>query len=236
MLEGPFATDRTDGAQDQTVPQRAVERIGSERMRWFSRFVAAIAVGYSAVGLWLRNHPDALPYAARFFLLLPRRTLHWRRLITVLAPAEGERVLEVGPGMGYYSLPVASCLDGGTLEVLDVRQAFLDNVTRRARQAGIANVRPTLGDGKALPYEDSSFDAAFLIVVIGEIPDQVAALRELFRVLRPGGRLVIGESIAGGDPHHVWFGALRSRAELAGFRFAGRFGGSLAYFARFLKP
>jgi ubiquinone/menaquinone biosynthesis C-methylase UbiE len=195
--------------------------------------VGAAAAGYVIVGLWMRHHPGAIPYGARLFLRVPRRTLHWRRLLDVLAPRAGDRVLEVGPGTGYYSLPVATRLDGGTLDVLDVRKEFLDHVLRRAGAAGIANIRPSLGDGSALPYDDHSFDSAFLVTVLGEIPDQDAALRELRRVLRAGGRLIVGESLAAGDPHHVWFDSLRPRAEAAGFSFERRTGGRFAYLAGF---
>src|SRR3989442_8000259 len=96
----------------------------SNAMSWLAG-VGAVAVGYALVGVWMRRHPDAIPYGARFFLRLPRRALHWRRMLTVLAPRAGERVLEVGPGIGYYSLPVARSLDGGALEGLDVRKEFL---------------------------------------------------------------------------------------------------------------
>ena len=52
-----------------------------------------------------------------------------------------------------------------------------------------------------MPYADDSFDAAYLVTVLGEIPDQGAALRELRRVVKPGGRIVVGELF--GDPHMV---------------------------------
>ena len=52
-----------------------------------------------------------------------------------------------------------------------------------------------------MPYEDGTFDAAFLVTVLGEVPDQDSALRELARVLQPGGRLIVGELL--GDPHYV---------------------------------
>ena len=72
---------------------------------------------------------------------------------------------------------------------------------RGASDRGVTNVRPTLGDAQALPFDDDAFDAAVLVTVLGEIPDQEQALREIARVLRPGGRLVVGELF--GDPHMV---------------------------------
>jgi ubiquinone/menaquinone biosynthesis C-methylase UbiE len=166
-------------------------------------------------------------------LRFPRRALARERLLEILAPAPGERVLEIGPGTGYYSLAVAVALDAGTLDIFDVSQEFLDDLIRAARDRGIDNITATQGDARTLPYSDDGFDAAFLVAVLGEIPDQDAALRELARVLRPGGRLVVGESLASGDPHAVVFGKLRRRAQNAGFTLERRLGGPLAYFARF---
>jgi SAM-dependent methyltransferase len=241
MCPGPAPEKRHPGGLGRLRVLRMTKKpegslVRSRAMAWVTRAVSLAAGGYLIVSLWLRRHPGAIPYGARLFLALPRRTLHWRQLLEVLAAGVGECVLEVGPGTGYYSLPVARSLGGGTLDVLDLRQEFLDHVVRRADAAGISNIRPRLGDGSALPYEDQTFESAFLITVLGEIPDQDAALRELRRVLRPGGRLIVGESIMGGDPHHVWFGELRSRVEAAGFGFEARTGGPLAYLASFRAP
>jgi ubiquinone/menaquinone biosynthesis C-methylase UbiE len=82
-----------------------------------------------------------------------------------------------------------------------------------------------------MPFADDTFDAAYLTAVLGEIPDQEAALRELGRVLKPSGRLVVGELL--GDPHWVSPKALRGRAQSAGLRFERQAGGPLGYFARF---
>ena len=184
------------------------------------------------VALWWRRNPSACPYSQRFWVEAPHPFITRARLIEALAPAAGERLLEVGPGTGYYTLDVASRV--GAMDVFDLQQEMLDHTMRRAGEAGLTNLTPTQGDARSLSYEDGTFDGAYLITVLGEIPDQQAALDELARVVRPGGRLVVGELI--GDPHYVRFGALRSQADRAGLTFERRVGGVLGYFARFEKP
>lgn len=71
-------------------------------------------------------------------------------------------------------------------------------------------------------------------MVLGEVPDQRAALRELGRVLKSGGRLVVGETFP--DFHMVPFGALRRRAEAAGLGFERKIGWSMGYFVSFRTP
>ena len=118
----------------------------------------------------------------------------------MLRPEPGERLLEIGVGTGYYSHDMADWVGPeGTLELFDLQQEFLDHVMRGAAERGLANLVPTQGDATALPYEDASVDAVVLTAVLGEIPDRAAALREIRRVLKPDGRLVVGELF--GDPH-----------------------------------
>ena len=189
-------------------------------------FLGAVAV----IALWWRRHPSACPYSQRFWVQAPHPLVTRKRLREALGPQAGERLLEVGPGTGYYALRVAEWLGPeGTLEVFDLQQEMLDHTAGRAREAGLDTIVPTQGDARALPYGDDAVDGAYLVTVLGEIPDQEAALRELARVVRPGGRVVVGEVI--GDPHWVAPGALRRRAEAAGLRFERRIGSPLGYFA-----
>lgn len=187
-----------------------------------------------AGALWWRKHPSACPYGQRFWVEPPHPLITRRRLREVLAPQPGERVVEVGPGTGYYSLNVAEWVSpNGQLDIFDLQQEMLDHTMRRAAQRGLENLTPTQGDARKLPYADATFDAAYLTAVLGEIPDQDAALRELARVLKPGGRLVVGELF--GDPHWVSPTKLRTRSEAAGLRFERRSGSPLGYFARFSR-
>jgi ubiquinone/menaquinone biosynthesis C-methylase UbiE len=122
----------------------------------------------------------------------------------------------------------------GVLDVLDLQQEMLDHTMRQAGERGLANITPTQSDATSMPYEDGTYDAAYLVTVLGEIPDQEAALRELARVLKPGGRVILGELV--GDPHYVRLGPMRLRASGAGLNYERRVGNALGYFARFAKP
>lgn len=195
------------------------------------RLIAAAAlVAVTGAALWWRKHPSACPYGQRFWVEAPHPFITRGRLQAALAPVPGETVLEVGPGTGYYTLPTARSLQpDGMLHIVDIQQEMLDHTMRRAIEQGIVNLAPRLGDARALPYDDATFDAAFLVTVLGEVPDQDAALRELRRVLVPNGRAVVGELF--GDPHMVGEASLRRRATAAGLRFERRLGPRFGYFA-----
>jgi ubiquinone/menaquinone biosynthesis C-methylase UbiE len=172
-----------------------------------------------------------MPYWQRLFVQLPHPGISTGRLIEILDPQPRERLLEIGPGTGYYSLPVAERLEGGRLEIYDIQQEMLDHVMAEAGKRGVKNIVPWQGDATKLLFEDNRFDGAYLTVMLGEVPDQGAALRELARVVKPGGRVVVGEIAF--DPHVVTFGELREKAEQAGLSYERRIGNALAYFARF---
>jgi ubiquinone/menaquinone biosynthesis C-methylase UbiE len=195
------------------------------------KLLVGAALAVLGIALWWRKNPSACPYSQRFWVEAPHPFITRARLREILEPVAGERILEVGPGTGYYTLDIAEEVGAdGTVDIFDIQQEMLDHTMRRAKERGFGNVHPTQGDAQALPYDDDSLDAAVLITVLGEIPDQDAALRELKRVLKPGGRLVTGELV--GDPHYVTEGSLRTRAETAGLRFERRVGPKLGYFAR----
>jgi ubiquinone/menaquinone biosynthesis C-methylase UbiE len=190
------------------------------------RLLAVVLAALAAGALWWRRHPSACPYSQRLWVEAPHPFITRTRLLEALELQAGETVLEIGPGTGYYSLTVAPLV--GRLHVFDIQQEMLDHTLRRAAAAGVDNLEARRGDARSLPYPDASFDVAYLVAVLGEIPDQAAALRELRRVLRPGGRLVVGELL--GDPHMVGERSLRRRATAAGLRFERRVGPRFGYF------
>jgi SAM-dependent methyltransferase len=202
------------------------------KLRWAAAS-AAVALGAHATGwLWSRESPVPMPYFMRWVLFVPRGPHSPARLARALQPRSGERILEIGPGVGVHALPIAAALrPDGVLEVLDAQQEMLDHLMRRAARRGLTNIVPRQGDAQRLPYPDAVFDAAYLISVLGEIPDVPAALRELRRVLKPGARLLIGEVLI--DPDFISLPVLRERARAAGFVFERQSGSRFAYRAVF---
>ena len=157
-------------------------------LRWAAGCLGvAIGAGVAA-RVWSHRSPAPMPHWIRWVLVLPRTSQSADRLKAILQPQPGERLLEIGPGVGIHALPVGAALaPGGTLHVVDVQWEMLEDLRRRAAQAALNNLREVVGDAQRLPYPDRSFDAAYLISVLGEVPDEQAALRELHRVLKPGG-------------------------------------------------
>jgi len=195
------------------------------------RIGAAAGVAVAAGGLWYRRYTTPFPYTQRWMLDKELPYLTRERVCSLLAPQPGEAVLEIGPGTGLFSLPVAQrLLPTGRLAIFDVQQVMLEHTLRRGAEHGLQNIDATRGDATKLPFADHSFDAAFIITALGEISDQNTALSELARVLKPGGRLVVGEFLI--DCHAVRLGALRPRAGRHGFRIAHTLGPRHAYLAR----
>ena len=95
----------------------------------------SLVAGAAVLGgaLWWRKHPSACPYGQRFWVEPPHPLITRKRLREVLAPRSGERMLEAGPGTGYYTLDVAEWISpSGQLDIVDVQQEMLDHTMRRA--------------------------------------------------------------------------------------------------------
>jgi len=108
--------------------------------------------------------------------------------------AAGERVVDVGSGGGIDSL-IAARMVGPTGEVvgIDMTPAMLERARAAATESGIGNVEFREGYMEALPVPDGWADVVISNGVLNLTPDKRKAVGEMFRVLRPGGRLQIGD-------------------------------------------
>jgi ubiquinone/menaquinone biosynthesis C-methylase UbiE len=112
-----------------------------------------------------------------------------------LQPAAQSRVLEVGFGGGELLFQIARSLAGGRIDGIDVSAEMLANAQRKlARMDLEESAGLQLASVDSLPFADASFDCACSVHTIYFWPDLNQGLRELARVTRPGGRLVLGFS------------------------------------------
>ncbi|HVA60615.1 MAG TPA: demethylmenaquinone methyltransferase [Mycobacteriales bacterium] len=111
----------------------------------------------------------------------------WRRVVaSVVAAASGERILDLAAGTGTSSLPFAAA--GATVVSCDFSLGMLAVGGRRYR-----HLRFVAGDALRLPFRGAAFDAVTISFGLRNVADVDAALRELYRVCRPGGRLCVCE-------------------------------------------
>lgn len=121
---------------------------------------------------------DAAAYAAESCF----QTSEAVQLLQRLRPHAGERILDIGCGDGRVTVMIRSA--GATV-------AGLDRSLAMARAAGEKGVTVVVGDAVALPFADGSFDAVFSNAALHWVSDHSAAVREIARVLAPGGRMAV---------------------------------------------
>jgi ubiquinone/menaquinone biosynthesis C-methylase UbiE len=115
-----------------------------------------------------------------------------RRTVQRLALARGANVLDVGCGTGASALPVAVAVGpNGFVIGVDLSSRLLDRARAKATARGLTNVEFRLADMTALGYPDSRFDAVVSIFSIFFVPDMEGLVRELWRMVRPGGKLAV---------------------------------------------
>jgi len=180
--------------------------------------------------------PAPFPHEASFILNNPLRRALFKpaRIIERLGLTGSEHVLEVGPGPGFYSVQIARRLTYGRLDLFDIQPEMLQKAQRQLEHAGFHDVGFTTGQAsEGFPFQDNTFDVAFLAAVIGEVPDKQACIRSLGRVLKPAGQLVFVEMFP--DPDRLSVRELRDLAEPENFSFVEAAGNRFREIVRFHK-
>jgi ubiquinone/menaquinone biosynthesis C-methylase UbiE len=120
--------------------------------------------------------------------------------LTQAGVTKDHRFLDVAAGAGGLSLPAARL--GATVVATDWSPAMIEKLTIRARKEGLANVVGRVMDCHALDFADDSFDITGSQFGVMLVPDQPGALREMRRVTKHGGRVLL---IAYGSPEEIEF-------------------------------
>jgi ubiquinone/menaquinone biosynthesis C-methylase UbiE len=114
-------------------------------------------------------------------------------LLSYLRP--GMRVLDCGSGPGSITLGLAGAVAPGEVLGIDIAPVQVERASALAAERGIENVRFELGDIHALPFADGSFDVAWANTVLMHFCDPVPAVREMRRVVRPGGIVAVRDLV-----------------------------------------
>ena len=126
-------------------------------------------------------------------------TLHPGRLVALerMGIRPGDRILEVGVGTGINtSLYPTDCLVTG----VDLSSSMLDKARERVAREGLRNVRLLEMDAQNLTFADDSFDIVYAPYLVSVVPDPVRVVREMRRVCKPGGRIIILNHFRSANP------------------------------------
>jgi ubiquinone/menaquinone biosynthesis C-methylase UbiE len=111
------------------------------------------------------------------------------RVVELTQPAPGDRALDVATGAGHTALALAPAV--ASVVAYDLTPAMLEETARNAAARGITNIVTRQGAAEALPFPDESFEIVTVRTAPHHFADVQAAVREMARMLVPGGRLVV---------------------------------------------
>ena len=148
----------------------------------------------NAIETALMNNPVRAAIQSRF---------EAERLVAMGGRLQGGRALEVGCGRGVGVELILDRFGASEVDAFDLDPRMLERARRRLRRRGAA-VRLWVGDVSAIPAPDAAYDAVFDFGIVHHVPDWRAALREVHRVLRPGGRFYAEEVFERFIANPVW--------------------------------
>ena len=189
---------------------------------WLRKLVAAagiVTLAKVAIQIAIQIRPRITPPGAGFILhsAARRRYRNFDRTLRPLQLQNGLRVLEVGSGTGAFTIPLADTLGpAGSVYSIEVQSGMIEQQKQRIRASGVTNAWLYQADALALPFASAAFDRAVVIACLPMLPDKQRALRELRRVLKPDGLLLVSEELI--EPEYVPAAVTRRWCTQAGFQ------------------
>jgi len=194
-------------------------------------------VGLRMLRKW---HRDPTPAFFGPFLgsALRRRGQPPAQLIERSGIKPGMTVLDLGCGSGAFTPSVARAVgEQGKVYAVDIQPKMLQQLERKLAKPenqDIRNIELKQASAYDLPFEKSSMDLVYMVTVLQEIPDRSRALREIKRVLKPGGILAVTELLP--DPDYPLRSTTIKICQREGFVLEENLGNLWNYTVRFRKP
>jgi ubiquinone/menaquinone biosynthesis C-methylase UbiE len=145
---------------------------------------------------------EARSYDDKWSISFDERCISYARekFLKVAPEKRYGKVLEIGSGTGFFIINLAQAGLVHEPYATDISPGMVEVCLRNARNVGIHNMKARAVDAEKLPFEDNFFDMVVGHAVLHHLPDVEASFREAFRVLKPGGALVIA-----GEPTRIGF-------------------------------
>ena len=197
----------------------------------------AIIGSQTALRVAIHQSPHPMPHQVAALLEHPLR-MRYRdpaETLGLFGVSAGMTVLDLGCGVGLFTVEMAQMVGAqGVVHAVDLQAPLVERTRQRALDAGVGDRVQVHHSGVyELPLPDECIDLVVAVAVLGEIPNCLAALTELRRVLKPGARLAVSEELP--DPAYVRPGLVRRWAEEAGFHFLGKTGSFFCYHSVFAR-
>ncbi len=205
---------------------------------WLESILGVLALIFvlTVVRILAKFFPFPCPIGVGSILENPfrRRLYGAKKTMKWMGVNKGMKVLELGSGVGFLSVEAAQQVgDLGRLYCVDIQPEMVKMTREKVLNHNLGNAGFVIANALALPFKANSFDLAYLVTVLGEITAPESALKELNRIIAPGGSLSLGEFLF--DPHYCLRGTVKRRANHAGFIFANESGNFFAYVLNFQK-
>lgn len=129
-------------------------------------------------------------------------------IIRMIEPRAGETILDVASGTGEPGLTISEMVGNGKVVITDLADGMLEVARENAMRRGYSNIEIIPCDVSELPFDDNSFDAISCRMGFMFFPDMDIAAKEMYRVLKPGGR--IAAAVWGTPEKNFWITAILS--------------------------